>query len=65
MDVGMREDLEESTPDSAGRAAGALSIEPCFPYGDVKRIRFEEFRSGSRSRLSLAPQALLNEVERN
>jgi len=35
---------------------------PGFPYGVVKRIRFEEFGGGSRPRLSPAPRALLNEV---
>jgi hypothetical protein len=34
----------------------------CFPYGVVKRIRFEGFEDGTCPLLSPAPQALLNEV---
>ena len=45
-------------PDSSStRSRG----QPVFPTAQ-KRIRFEEFGSGSRHRLSPAPWALLNEV---
>lgn len=35
----------------------------CFPYGVVRRIRFEGFEDGTCPLLSPAPQALLNEVD--
>gem|GEM_PF-4416480 len=37
--------------------------ESCFPYGVVRRIRFDGFWNGSRSTLSPAPRTLLNEVD--
>jgi hypothetical protein len=39
----------------------------CFPYGGVRRIRFQGFQSGSCSNLTPAPGSLPNELagERN
>ena len=34
----------------------------CFPFGAMKRIRFEDSRDGSCRNLSPAPRAHLNEV---
>ena len=46
---------------AGGSQIPPLRGRPCFPYGVVRRIRFEGFGGGSRRHLSPGPRALLNE----
>ena len=61
----MKRSVESGVParrqgNSSSVAAAASGS--CFPYGVLKRIRFEGFEDGTCPLLSPAPQALLNEV---
>jgi hypothetical protein len=68
--VGAEAEFEEDMvllvlrPASEGSQVPALGASgSCFPYGGVKRIRFEDFRSGSCFNLSPEPRTRLNEVK--
>ncbi len=53
------------TPPVGPQAPSLLAMGSCFPYGGVKRIRFEDSRSGSCPILSPAPRTRLNKLTFN
>ena len=61
-EVGMRGD--KLAPDATDQVASPVAFAhgSCFPYGGVKRIRFEDFRGRACPNLSPELRARLNEV---